>query len=66
MLQDILDADRNFKLIDCGEDDDDDDIVTTDSAEMDIVHDPSDVAGASENDRKFKKLTFLFRRIRII
>lgn len=49
LLQDILDADRNFKLIDCCDDDDDEDIVTADSVEMEVVQ---DVAGASENDRK--------------
>jgi len=51
-----LDADRNFKLIDCGDDDDDDDVVTTESSEMEVVHDALDVAGASENDCKFTKM----------
>lgn len=52
LLQDILDADRNFKLIDCCDDDDDDEGVAADSAEMEVVQDVCDVAGASENDRK--------------
>lgn len=58
LLQDILDADRNFnfKLIDCCDDDDDEDIVTADPTEMEVVPDAADVAGASENDRKFYKL----------
>lgn len=50
LLQDILDADRNFKLIDCCDDDDDEDVVTADCAEMEVVQDASD--GASENDSK--------------
>lgn len=57
-MQDILDADRNFKLIDCCDDEDDEDIVTSDSVEMDIVQDTLDVAGASENDRKFRQIIF--------